>query len=115
MDRITILWLKSRRLRAEAGRLAADMEAKELEAILAKAWIAMPDKMTRLSEVNTTLWELEDAMRAALAAGSDADIADLSRKIVDGNAERARIKAEINRDTGSAFFEYKDYGTKTPD
>ena len=54
------------------------------------------------------------ARRVGLGGG-DADISTLSRKIVEGNAERARIKAEINRDTGSAFTEHKDYGIKTPD
>lgn len=118
LDRITILALKAERLRAPKARAAAGAEQAELEAALTEAGVDLSqlhDLANALAATNTTLWDLEEAMRTAHNTQDDAQIASLSRAIVTGNAERSRLKAEINAASGSALQELKDYASGTGD
>lgn len=113
LDKITILRIKSERI-ADAGKLA---NVRRELALLEEIWRGIDDGdgrvddcVDRLKEVNETLWEIEDRIRAKEARGAfDGDFVELARGVYLSNDKRAAIKREINELTGSALIEEKSY------
>ena len=112
VDRYTILALK----RARLGDVARAHAAREQEA-LAEAWAAsglpalggLPEAQA-LARVNTTLWEVEERLRARDAAGEfGADFVADARSVYRLNDERAALKRALNERLGSEFVEQKSY------
>jgi hypothetical protein len=121
LDKMTILEIKSERIRDEAklGNIN-----KELETLRA-TWSASPlsgtdlsGQMKRLKSVNEAIWDIEDGIRAKEAQRKfDDEFVQLARSVYINNDERAAIKRAINDATGSNLIEEKSYTdyTKPPE
>jgi hypothetical protein len=113
LDKITILRIKSSRMR-DASKLAN--VRTELEA-LERIWKASPyaavDVTTdvgALLAVNERLWTIEDDIRDKERAKTfDADFVRLARAVYIENDERAAIKRRLNVKLGSSLIEEKSY------
>jgi hypothetical protein len=113
-DRITILTIKSERMR-NAGQLAN--VRKELEEISGAFFAAVARStefdalFAQLKMVNEQLWDIEDAIRVRETQGDfGPDFIRLARSVYRTNDERAAIKREINTLLGSDLVEEKSYG-----
>ena len=111
-DKITILEIKTHRLRAPEARANA---AREL-ALLHQAAVATGPSTEvlrwALLAVNTRLWGIEDSIREKEAAGDfGAGFVALARAVYHENDERGRIKAALNRLLLSTLVEEKQYAT----
>lgn len=113
LDKITILRIKSARMR-DAGKLAnVRIELEALERI----WNASPygavdvaSDVGALLAVNERLWTIEDDIRDKERAQSfDADFVRLARAVYIENDERAAIKRRLNVKLGSSLIEEKSY------
>src|ERR1700709_575754 len=97
LDKISILEIKTHRLREAAAR---DNAARELE-LLRRATIGLPENReleAALLAVNTRLWRIEDLIREKEAADDfGADFVALARSVYRENDERSRIKQAVNR------------------
>jgi len=112
IDKITILEIKSGRLKNPAALANVNKELKLLalhaEAALHSA--ELPVLKKRLSRVNEALWEIEDKIRAKEARQEfDAEFIDLARSIYKRNDERVAIKRQINAELASDLVEEKSY------
>ncbi|HEV2703164.1 MAG TPA: DUF6165 family protein [Steroidobacteraceae bacterium] len=113
LDKITILRIKSRRIR-DADKLAnVRVELALLErtwATLGSATAAVAADELALQAVNEQLWDIEDRIRDKEAASSfDQAFIDLARAVYHRNDERAAIKKRINLALGSRLVEEKSY------
>jgi hypothetical protein len=113
LDKITILRIKSSRMR-DASKLAnVRIELEALEQI----WNASPyaavdvtSDVSALLAVNERLWTIEDDIRDKERAQTfDADFVRLARAVYIENDERAAIKRRINVQLGSSLIEEKSY------
>ena len=120
LDKISILTIKSERVRSADAQRNIRGELEQINAIAADrvrgdAWLQ--DACHRLKAVNEKLWDVEDRIREKERAQSfDADFIALARSVYHSNDERAAIKREINLRTGSELIEekqYSDYGRDT--
>ncbi len=109
-DKVSILEIKCARLRAPEAVANAARDLAALAAVLAPVADAIATERAALVTVNTSLWEIEDAIREKEAAQDfgEAFIA-LARSVYRENDERGRIKAAINRVLRSALVEEKQY------
>ena len=113
LDKITILRIKSARMR-DASKLAN--VRTELEA-LERIWSASPyaavdvaSEVSALLAVNERLWTIEDDIRDKERAQSfDGDFVRLARAVYIENDERAAIKRRLNVKLGSTLIEEKSY------
>jgi hypothetical protein len=113
LDKITILRIKSARMR-DAGKLAN--VRTELEA-LERIWSASPyaaidvaSEVSALLAVNERLWTIEDDIRDKERAQSfDGEFVRLARAVYIENDERAAIKRRLNVKLGSSLIEEKSY------
>ncbi|MCS6622660.1 DUF6165 family protein [Roseibacterium beibuensis] len=112
-DKITILKIKAARL-SDAGQLEnVRRELGELERVAAcvPASPELDALVERLQAVNDGLWDVEDGKRAHEREGRfDADFVALARRVYKENDQRAAIKRDINRLTGSTLVEEKSHG-----
>lgn len=112
IDKITILEIKSERMgdQAKLGNVR-----KELELLKSRlgARAAQPEisRLTgSLRDVNGTLWNVEDEIRACENAGDfGSRFVELARSVYITNDRRAALKREINIVLGSDLFEEKSY------
>jgi hypothetical protein len=113
LDKITILRIKSARMR-DASKLAN--VRTELEA-LERIWSASPyaaidvaSEVSALLAVNERLWTIEDDIRDKERAQSfDGEFVRLARAVYIENDERAAIKRRLNVKLGSSLIEEKSY------
>ena len=113
LDKITILRIKSARMR-DASKLAN--VRTELEA-LERIWNASPyaaidvaSDVSALLAVNERLWTIEDDIRDKERAQSfDGEFVRLARAVYIENDERAAIKRRLNVKLGSSLIEEKSY------
>jgi hypothetical protein len=113
LDRLTILEIKSERM-SDAAKLAN--VRRELD-LMRETWSASPLSVrdvvalvAALKQVNESLWEIEDAIRAREAAKTfDAGFVELARSVYVTNDRRAEIKRELNVMLGSEILEEKSY------
>jgi hypothetical protein len=111
-DKITILRIKAVRL-SDAGQLAnVRRELDSLEAVAAAVpgSVELDALVGQLQAINDALWDVEDGKRAHEREGRfDADFIALARRVYRENDQRAAIKREINRLTGSTLVEEKSH------
>jgi hypothetical protein len=113
IDKITILRLKAERI-ADATKLANVRHELALLTDLAQRAIPPSDPLhrleTELQAINSALWDIEDAIRAADAEGDfgPAFVA-LAQSVYRTNDRRAEVKKHINQLLGSAIVEEKSY------
>ena len=118
LDKITILRIKSARMR-DASKLAN--VRTELEA-LEQIWSASPyaavdvaSEVSALLAVNERLWTIEDDIRDKERAQSfDGEFVRLARAVYIENDERAAIKRRLNVKLGSSLIEEKSYADYKP-
>jgi hypothetical protein len=113
LDKITILRIKSERMRDAAKLANVRLELDLLQrtwATLGAATAAVAADEQALQGVNEQLWTIEDRIRDKEAAGSfDQDFIELARAVYHRNDERAAIKRRINVALGSRIVEEKSY------
>lgn len=112
MDKITILELKSERIRNPTQLKNVVHELQALRAVrLGDMDRAILDKLSaELKRVNATLWDVEDAIRDCEARSDFGDrFIELARSVYRLNDERARLKKAINIASGSRLLEEKSY------
>jgi hypothetical protein len=116
IDKLTILEIKRERIQNEDAQRHVEREWAELNAALHTAmsllhttpWLG--DLRTQLLSTNTSLWDLEERVRwAERQQEFGPDFVACARAIYAGNDERARIKREINRLSGSTLVEVKSH------
>lgn len=113
IDKITILRLKRERIARESARANVANELRLLEEIaapLAAEVPALAPLEDRLSAINASLWDVEDALRASEKAGDfGSSFVALARSVYRLNDERAAVKRQINDLVGSSLVEEKSY------
>jgi hypothetical protein len=113
LDKITILRIKSARMRDAAKLVNVRHELQLLEqtwrAVL-PAGIDLRSEEQALEVVNAKLWDVEDLLRDQEAEKRfDAKFIELARAVYFTNDERAAIKKRINVKLGSVLVEEKSY------
>jgi len=112
-DRITILTIKSERMRDPAKLANVRKELAEISEVFFGAVVCTPEfyvLIERLKPVNEQLWEIEDAIRECEARGDfGPEFVRLARSVYQTNDARAAIKREINTVLGSDLVEEKSY------
>jgi hypothetical protein len=113
LDKITILRIKSARMR-DASKLAnVRIELEALERIWSASPYAAVDiasEVSALLAVNERLWTIEDDIRDKERGRSfDGDFVRLARAVYIENDERAAIKRRLNVKLGSSLIEEKSY------
>lgn len=113
IDKITILRLKEARIAQESKRANVRHELALLEDLAARALPAAPGLAAleaELEEINTRLWEIEDAIREADRRGDfGPGFVALAQAVYRTNDRRAAVKRQINLLTGSVLIEEKSY------
>jgi Family of unknown function (DUF6165) len=112
MDKITVLEIKSERIKNPAQLKNIVHELEALRAVrLGYIDRAMLDKLSaELKTVNAKLWDVEDAIRDCDARGDfGAPFIELARAVYRLNDERSRLKKAINLASGSRLVEEKSY------
>jgi hypothetical protein len=112
-DKLTILQIKAEKLQ-DANRLAnVNKERHEIDKVvgdLARFPAGLPGLLLQLKDINSQLWEVEDAKRDSERRQCfDDSFVQLARKVYFGNDQRAAIKRQINELLGSAIVEEKSY------
>ena len=117
MDKITILEIKSERLKNPSQLENVTHELAALRAVrLGGVDRVMLDKLSaELKRLNAKLWDVEDAIRECEARGDfGLSFIELARAIYQLNDERSRLKKAINLASGSRIVEEKSYSFYHP-
>ena len=113
LDRLTILEIKSERIRDAAKLANVRRELELLRATWAESPLSKRDVsrlVAELKTVNETLWEIEDRIRHKEAEKAfDSDFVELARSVYRTNDRRAAIKRQLNVALGSEILEEKSY------
>ncbi|MBW0149356.1 DUF6165 family protein [Marinobacter arenosus] len=113
LDKITILEIKSERIKDEAKVRNVRLELDELSATwdeAVKDQDAIADLRKQLKAVNEALWEIEDDIRDQEAEQDFGPrFIELARAVYVTNDKRAAIKKDVNLALGSRFVEEKSY------
>lgn len=113
LDKITILEIKSERIKDEAKVRNVRLELDELSATWNDAvenQSVIADLREQLKAVNEELWVIEDDIRDQEAAQDfGSRFIELARAVYVINDKRAAIKKEVNLALGSRFVEEKSY------
>ncbi|MBN7770585.1 hypothetical protein KUV44_15350 [Marinobacter daepoensis] len=114
LDKITILEIKSERIKDEEKVKNVRLELDELsktwdEAIAGKA-DDIAELRKKLKAINEKLWVIEDDIRdQERAQDFGPRFIELARSVYFSNDVRAAIKKDINLALGSKFVEEKSY------
>ena len=116
-DKITIMQIKVERIHNEQQNRNVRKELAELETVLNAAQ-PLADEVTalmaELRAANTSLWDIEDAIRDCERAGEfDDEFIRLARAVYFTNDKRADLKKQINMLLGSGLIEEKSYTSYT--
>lgn len=108
-DKISVLEIKSEKI-TDKEKLAYVNE--ELSALreTAKQFMVNPTLYAELKEVNSRLWDIEDAIRIEESKKDFGEkFIELARSVYVTNDRRAEIKKQINLASGSDIVEVKSY------
>lgn len=113
LDKITILEIKSERIKDLAKVRNVQLELDELNATwndAVKDQNAIADLRKQLKTVNEELWVIEDDIRDEEAEQNFGPrFIELARAVYVTNDKRAALKKDINLALGSRFVEEKSY------
>ncbi len=111
VDKVSILWIKKRRVKDEKKLVNINKEYDELFGTMKSLGIDENDAdFLKLIEVNGKLWEIEDKIRRKEARKEfDDEFIELARSVYFNNDERFAIKNSINMRTDSDLREEKEY------
>lgn len=113
LDKLTILEIKSERIKDPGKLINIRHELELLEAVWMKA--DQDSETVRalrsdLKRVNEILWVIEDDIRLCENEGQFGDrFIELARSVYITNDQRADLKKQINLALGSAIVEEKSY------
>ena len=117
IDKITILEIKSRRIRDESKLRNVRHELELLNAVwgeMGECASDISDLRRQLAGINEKLWQLEDDIRELEGRGDFGErFVELARSVYRTNDQRVSIKREINTCLHSDIMEeksYTDYG-----
>ncbi len=112
-DRITILTIKSERMRDAAQLANVRKELAGISGAFHAAVARSPEfdaLFAELKMVNEQLWDIEDAIRVCEARSDfGPEFIRLARSVYQTNDKRAALKREINTLLGSDLVEEKSY------
>tara|TARA_R110000751_G_scaffold44605_5_gene101949 strand:- start:1639 stop:2013 length:375 start_codon:yes stop_codon:yes gene_type:complete len=110
VDKLTILLLKKENIK-DAGKLKnIEKEIGEIDPISDSIVSREEPIFISLYEVNKTLWQIEDDIRALeLGKQFDEEFISVARSVYRNNDRRAEIKRQINQMSGSELVEEKSY------
>ena len=114
IDKITILQIKTERIR-DPGKLANVRHELALLEAARDGHLPPSEELAALTDalkqVNESLWDIEDDIRACEAANDFGDrFIELARSVYKTNDRRAALKKQINQLTGATVVEEKSYG-----
>jgi len=112
-DKITILEIKSERIKDAAKLENVNKELDSLNKLLQELPFSRSDVATEVAElksINEELWVIEDDIREKEANKLfDEEFIKLARAVYYTNDRRSEVKREINLKLGSDFVEEKSY------
>ena len=112
-DKLSILHIKSERIDDAGKRAHIQVEMAVLQPIWDRVVAGKPElagEYLRLKAVNELMWDVQDGLREREARQDfDAGFIGLARAVAQRNGERVAIKNGINRLSGSALVEEKQY------
>ena len=111
VDKVTVLQIKSERIKDKQKLINVNKELEVLNDSLSRAVISVESiEYMELKKVNEELWEIEDNIRIKEKKEEfDKEFVDLARSVYFRNDVRAEIKKKINLLTGSDLVEEKEY------
>ncbi len=114
LDKISIIELKLFKINdtAKLKNIMIEFEAlnPQVVELLEKYKEPLKQKYLHLSEVNETLWDIEDAIRVKEKNKEfDSKFIELARSVYRQNDKRSIIKKFINQMTDSSLIEEKSY------
>ena len=111
VDKMTILKIKTERIKDKSKVLLAQTEFDALKDTLTKLELdGIESYFNELKNVNEKLWVIEDDIRNCEAQKSfDGEFIDLARSVYKTNDERFRVKNSINMKYNSGIKEVKSY------
>lgn len=113
LDKISILKIKSKKIKDEKKLANVLLELELLLGILEKELHSYKESSHRLNDlikVNSLLWEIEDDIREKEKKGEfDEEFIKLARSVYYTNDKRFEIKNLINNESGSELKEEKSY------
>jgi len=111
IDKITILEIKLEKIKSPEKLDNVRKEYDLLTQCMAEIGVDSDNTLFKqLKDVNLKLWEIEDLLRIKEQKKEfDTEFIELARAVYFTNDERAEIKKEINKASGSSLFEEKEY------
>ena len=117
LDKISILEIKLLNIKDKEKTKNVYKELKTLnpylQNLLDEYGVEMENLYTKISKINKTLWDIEDAIREKESEEEfNEEFVELARSVYIINDQRAAVKKEINLLTKSELVEeksYKDY------
>ena len=111
IDKITILKIKSRRIRDDSKLINIRAELESLLLCCRKVGIDPQLQLaSQLEAVKEELWDIEDKIRdKERGKVFDSEFIQLARAVYITNDRRFSLKSSINQLTGSALVEEKSY------
>lgn len=113
LDKLTILQIKSQRIKDQEKLKNINNELKIIERAWANSPFADTDiaaKLSRLKAINEALWDIENRIRIKEAQQKfDDEFIKLARSVYLNNDERAEVKRQLNLKLGSDLVEEKSY------
>jgi hypothetical protein len=110
VDKLSILHIKKTNIKDESKLSNIEKEYQYLNDIVFNKLNIENDDFTKLVEINTVLWKIEDDIRDKERSKEfDEIFIELARNVYFTNDKRADIKKEINIKYGSLFIEEKSY------
>lgn len=111
LDKISILMIKSEKIKSDLKRKNVEKELNSLIVIANNFNFKLDSpNFKELKKINTKLWEIEDNIRIKEAKKQfDSEFIELARSVYKYNDKRFVIKNAINVELNSEFFEEKEY------
>ena len=111
LDKITILQIKKEKIKDEEKHIHIIRELQELTILMKTLPMnEIGNLFKELKEINTQLWDVEDALRdKERNKVFDDDFIQLARKVYFTNDKRSQVKLDINKISKSELIEVKSY------
>ena len=113
LDKISILEIKLSKIKDKSSQeeIAKEYKSlKEAKNLNIKSTEKIEDLFKKIKEVNLKLWNIEDKIRICEKTNDfGQEFIKLARSVYINNDKRAKIKSEINNETGSNIKEIKQY------
>jgi len=111
VDKLSILLIKVERIEDKSKRAYAREERDRLQNLLSELNLdGIDEDLANLVEVNSQLWEIEDAIRLKERDKVfNEEFIKLARRVYQVNDQRFELKKAINERFGSTLCEVKSY------